>query len=402
MSKHLTAHVAYTFIEDDARVLRYVRSLAGWGHRVHVFCLGRPGKTARESLEGISVFRLQNRRVNETVRLTYLLKILSFFVRSMLSVSYRCLRERYGLVHVHNVPDFLVFAAWLPKLMGAKIILDIHDIMPELYASKFGCKKNSFVLKVLLWVEKLSCRFADHVIVANDIWKEKIISRSVSPKRCTTIINYPETAVFKPLGPEEKPRDGKFILLYPGTLNQHQGLDVAIEAVSLLEKRIPGAELHIYGEGPALSSLKKMVSGLGLDGKVVFRAPLPLDKIAKVIACAHVGVIPKRAEGFGDEAFSTKSMEFMACGVPVVMSRTLIDSIYFTENEVWFFPSGDAKALAETIWHIYSHPEEAKRKASAALALVARENWGNRRSLYLDIVNSLLSRTHSSGSHSAP
>ncbi|MGQ9510076.1 MAG: glycosyltransferase family 4 protein [Thermodesulfobacteriota bacterium] len=392
MSKYLTAHIAYTFIEDDFRVLRYVQSLAGWGHRVHIFCLSRPGRPARKFTEEISVFHLQNRKVNETDRLSYLLKILSFFVRSMLSVSYRCLREPYRLVHVHNVPDFLVFAAWFAKLRGAKIILDIHDILPELYASKFGCKKNSFVLKVLIWLEKLSCRFADHVIVANDIWKDKLISRSVSPARCTSILNYPETAIFKPLMPDEKPKDGKFILLYPGTLNRHQGLDVAVEAMNLLKHRIPEAELHIYGEGTALPSLKEIVSKLGLNGRVIFKDPLPIDEIAKVIAQAHVGVIPKRAEGFGDEAFSTKSMEFMACGVPVVMSRTRIDSIYFTENEVWFFPSGDAKALAEIIWHIYSHPEEAKSKASAALALVARENWENRQSLYLDIVNSLISR----------
>lgn len=397
LGPRLTAHIAYTFIEDDIRVMRYSQTLTRCGHQAEIFCLARPQNRTHESSGEISVFRLQKRRVNEASRLAYLLRILSFFGRCALFISLRSLIKRYELVHIHNVPDFMVFAAWFPKLMGAKIILDIHDILPELYASKFGCKKDSFVFKVLLWLEKVSCKFADHVIVSNELWKEKLISRSVRPERCTSIINYPDTTIFKSHPSEEKEKNGEFILLYPGTLNQHQGLDVAVEAMALIKDKIPEAQLHIYGEGPALPSLKDTVSRLNLGGKVIFKDPVPFQEIAKVIARADLGVIPKKADSFGDEAFSTKSMEFMACGVPVVMSRTRIDSKYFTDNEVWFFPPGDVKALAETICYIYDHPDEAKRKVAFALALVARENWEVRQSLYLDIVNSLLSKTQSRG-----
>ena len=55
----------------------------------------------------------------------------------------RHVKARYQLIHVHSVPDFLVFAAWFPKLTGAKIILDIHDLLPELYAGKYGTDHNS-------------------------------------------------------------------------------------------------------------------------------------------------------------------------------------------------------------------------------------------------------------------
>lgn len=386
------AHVAYTFLEDDARVKRYCDVLSEMGNEVHVFCLRRKGQANQENLDGVRVFRLQKREVNEKKPLIYLARILRFFFLVGFRLSISNLARPYDLIHVHNVPDFLVFSCLLCRVTGSRIILDIHDLLPELYMGKFGGAPSSFVARGVMLAERLSARIANHVIVANDIWRERLIKRSLPAWKCTSLMNYPDTKTFHPQTCQERgPRNHGFRILYPGTLNSHQGLMVALKAFGLLRDRIPGVRLEIYGEGPDLPKLKSMAKEAGLEDTVYFHAPVPLSEIALIMANSDLGVIPKLAEGFGDEAFSTKSMEFMACGVPVVMSRTKVDSYYFTDEQVRFFDSGDPQALAEAIWEVYSKPEETRRRVEAALALVSKENWENKKHLYLDLVEKLLS-----------
>ena len=98
--------------------------------------------------------------------------------------------------HAHSVPDFLVFTAWLPRLTGAKIILDIHDLLPEFYASKFDSNKDSLIFKLMLWIEKVSCAFAHHVILPNHLWLDRVRLRSVSASKSTVVLNYPDPSIF--------------------------------------------------------------------------------------------------------------------------------------------------------------------------------------------------------------
>src|SRR5262249_20052292 len=153
-------------------------------------------------------------------KFTYLVRLLAFFVRSFWFLTRHQFRQRYDLIHVHSVPDFEVFAALIPKLMGAKVILDIHDLLPEFYASKFKSAKSSAMFATLVAMERSSAWFSDHVIAANHIWEKRLGERSVKPAKCTTMLNFPDTDIFQKHGCPQK-RD-KFTILYPGTLNFHQ------------------------------------------------------------------------------------------------------------------------------------------------------------------------------------
>src|SRR6185503_17709722 len=128
-----------------------------------------------ENLRGVRIYRIQRRSDTEKSALLYLAKILLFFVKATVLLSALSIRRRYDIVHVHNLPDFLVLAAVVPKLLGARVILDIHDILPELYADKWGAKLDSRTFKGLLRVERFCCSFANHVIVANHLWHEKLL-----------------------------------------------------------------------------------------------------------------------------------------------------------------------------------------------------------------------------------
>ena len=133
--------------------------------------------------------------------------------------------------------------------------------------------------------------------------------------------------------------------MYPGTISYHQGLDLAVQALSLIKDRAPGAEFHIYGSGPELESLLSQIAELKLEERVFVKAPMQSNDIPSVIENADLGIVPKRNNGFGNEAFSTKILEFMAMGLPVVIPDTAIDTYYFNDSIAKFFHANDEEAL---------------------------------------------------------
>jgi glycosyltransferase involved in cell wall biosynthesis len=202
-------------------------------------------------------------------------------------------------------------------------------------------------------------------------------------------MNYPDLELFKPLPAGCLRTDGPFIVLYPGTLNHHQGVDIAIRAFALACGRMPNAQFHIYGEGPARSELERLTNELGLGGRVRLLPRMSLHQIAPVLAAADVGVVPKRADGFGNEAFSTKVLEFMACGVPVIGARTKVDAHYFDDRLVRFFTPGDAEDLASAMVWAYEHRGGHEGWIRAAREFASRNSWQARAIDYLHIVETL-------------
>ncbi|MEI6267290.1 MAG: glycosyltransferase family 4 protein [Methylococcaceae bacterium] len=380
--------LAYTFYETDGRVMRYAETLVKQGINVEAIVLRRDNQPEEEIINGVKVLRIQRRVKNERGKYSYLARILKFFFRSMLAITYRHLKEPYDIIHVHSVPDFEVFAAFIPKLLGAKIILDIHDIVPEFYAAKFKVSQKSLVFWILKRIEKFSASFADHVIIANDLWLEKITARSVTKDRCSSFINYPDLSVFN-VNLKTDRNDGKFIMLYPGTLNWHQGLDIAVNAFVIAKEKAPNMELHIYGEGSAKDELQKQISEMQLSDKVFLKSPLPLREIASVMANADLGIVPKRNDSFGGDAFSTKILEFMALGVPVIVADTRIDKYYFNDSLVRFFKADDINDLALVMLDAYHNHELNIQISSQALAFAYQHSWETKKDDYLAIIESL-------------
>lgn len=381
-------HLAYTFYETDNRVIRYAREMRSQGHDVDVIVLRQRGQPLVGYSDGVRVIGIQQRSVTETAAVVYLAKLLWFLTKATALLTGLHLRHRYDVVHVHNVPDFLVFAALVPKLTGARLILDIHDIMPELYLGKFGRDDHSKTFKSLLMVERASCSFANHVIVANDLWHETLMRRST--KHCTTILNYPDISLFKPLPPERRRTEGPFVFLYPGSLNHHQGVDVAVRAFALVKGEMPNSEFHVYGEGPSRPLLTKLVHDLGVEDRVRIMNRVSLVQMAGIIASADVGVVPKRADGFGNEAFSTKILEFMASGVPVIVSRTCVDEHHFDSTLVRFVVSGDEGDLASALLDTFQNRAAARNRAEIAQKFAIRNSWQQRGGEYRTLVESLV------------
>ena len=380
--------VAYSFYESDSRIIQYARSLTRRGDSVDVIALAHDEAPRVEVIDGVHVYRVQKRDINERSAFSYLFRILRFLMVAMAVLTWRHIRKPYQLVHIHSVPDFLVIAGLPLRLMGVPVILDIHDILPEFYSSKFSAGQDSVAYRVLLIVERWSAKLANHVIVANHLWYDRLVARSVARKKCSVICNYPNLDIF---GAQAKSkRNRQFLLMYPGSLNWHQGMDIAIRAFAQVNSKIEMAEFHIYGEGPARPILEKLIVELGLQHNVKIQNYRPTAEIAKLMATVDLAIVPKRASsGFGNEAASTKVQEFMAVGVPVIVSRTKIDSYYFDESMVKFFESENVDALANAILELYAHPEERQKLVAGAYRHIEKNNWNTKQYEYLSVVDSL-------------
>jgi glycosyltransferase involved in cell wall biosynthesis len=379
--------VAYTFYDRDNRVMRYAETLAKRGDQVDVMSLRRSGLQDAGIRNGVRVLHVQERTVNERNQITYLIRISLFFLRAMIRVSINHIRKPYQLVHVHSVPDFLIFTAWLPRLMGAKIILDIHDLLPEFYAEKFHCGKESRIFKLMVWIERVSSAFAHHVILPNHIWLERVQSRSVTPSKSTVVLNYPDPSIFYRRGRSR--HDDRFMMIYPGSLGAHQGLDVAIRALAKVKDVIPLADFHIYGTGKTMKDLIKLMHELGLEERVLFYPSMPIREIAKLMENADLAVVPKRDDSFGNEAFSTKTLEFMALGVPLLISDTAVDRYYFNDRIVTFARSGDENDFAAKMVQLFRDAGARRKQVENANEFIKQNTWDVKKCEYLNLVDSL-------------
>ncbi len=384
------AMLSHSFYDYDNRIRRYAETLVRRGDRVRIFCLGSEEQVAAgkwETINGVEVLRLQSRPARDSGKWSQAFRLVRFLWRALGHLGPRHFPGGCDLLHVHNIPDFLVFAGIRLKLRGTPIILDIHDIVPELYESKFERGEPSPLAAGLRLIEKWSCRFADHVIIANHIWRDTLLQRSAPAEKVTTLVNNVDLDLFSPR--TRTRMDDRFVLLYPGSLNYHQGLDIAINAMQSLAREIPGIELHIYGDGPALPDLKEQARALNLGEQVKFFSGVHLHRVPDLMANADIGIVPKRAEGFGDQAYSTKIMEFMSQGLPVVLSRTRIDSLYFDDSVAMFFESGNAEDFARAVRQVARDPELRRQLSERGRAYAQTNSWDTMKQVYLDVVDRL-------------
>jgi glycosyltransferase involved in cell wall biosynthesis len=250
---------------------------------------------------------------------------------------------------------------------------------------------DSIWFKLMVFAERRSCAFADHVIVANDLWRERLIGRSVPADKCTTIRNYPVLDLFKSCVRDRK--NGTFLITYPGSLNKHQGLEVAIKAFGRVSERMPNTEFHIYGEGADKLRLIQLTADMHLEDRIFFHKGMPSREIARVMVNTDLAVEPKMSQiPFSNEAASTKILEFMAAGVPIVASRTSIHSRYYDDTVLKYYDSDNDEALAECIFSMWGDPEQRQQQVLRANQYVEKNNWEAKRGDYLKLVDTLASR----------
>jgi glycosyltransferase involved in cell wall biosynthesis len=389
------AMLAYTFYESDTRVRKYAETLARMGNSVDIISLRPEGESSRNQLEGVKIYRIQERKKNEKGKLSYLIRMLKFFIISTILVSWKHLKHPYHVIHVHSLPDFEVFATFLPRLFGAKVILDIHDPLPDFFSAKFGYDTRGFYCKMLGLVEKWSCRYAHHVITVTDYWKEVIKKRSnISERQLSTIVNYPDTELFNSSNMHKiSKRYGCFTIIYPGTLNKHCGLHIVIEAIAILVNKIPHICLHVYGKGDQENELRSLASRLGLNGNVHFFGSVPIEHVPTLMANADIGIaLLSGNSSYSIHALNSKLFEFLAMGLPAVATRVESIESYLGEEVVMLSNPNDPADVAACILELYCKQDRRDELRREGLKFIEKNNWQSQVDIYLGILQGMFEK----------
>lgn len=381
-------HVVQSYYLRDPRVRREAEALVAAGYEVDVIALRQKGYPFKQNVNGVNVTGLPIARRRATFY-RYLYEYAAFFVCVSVLLMLRLWR-RYDVIHVSNMPDFLVFSTLIPKLFGAKVILDVHDPMAEVFISKYGIRKSSPIIKLINWQQRVSLRYCHHVLTVTEVMKD-LLKEPAGYTPISVVLNVPDESIF--VKPDQDMAALKsaeeFSLLYTGTVSARYGLGVAIEAVARLKDEIPGLRLRVVGEGDDVPSLRRRVEELGLDQIVRFYPPVPLTEVPELIARSDVGISPHSGDSFMQLYFSTKVAEFVNLGLPTIVSRTQTMERYFDPSMVQYCESGSVESFAEAVRELYRRPDKRAAMSRACVEFSKKWNWTNERRKYLAVVGEL-------------
>ena len=253
------------------------------------------------------------------------------------------------------MPDILVVSSLIPKFLGAKVILDMHDPMPELMMTIFNTDRNSRSVQALKRLEKWSFAQADSVITVNSACKRLFSSRRCNADKIEIVMNSPDEQTFPFRAPQlpiaQRTQGAPFVVMYHGSLVERNGLELAVNAIARVRETIPGVELRIYGHPtPFLEHVMETVRSKNVNARYLGRKRLE-DLVLEIEGC-DVGIIPNHRSAFAEINTPTRIFEYLALGKPVIAPRTQGIQDYFNSESLFFFEPGNSEELAGSIARI--------------------------------------------------
>jgi glycosyltransferase involved in cell wall biosynthesis len=388
--------IVHAYYEEDPRVRREAESLVAAGRAVLVLSLKRPELPADDVLEGVHVRRLDEQRHQGAGLGTYLREYVSFLVRSGWAAVKLHRRHRFGLVQVHSLPDFLVFAALPLKLVGVPVVLDLHEAMPEFFVTRFPRAANPISHRLLLLQERLSMAFATHVITVNEAFGDRLRKLGLRDEKLSIVINSPSLERFDAAAHPERVfrEDGMLKLVYTGALTPTYELDVTIRAIARIATERPDLDvrLDLYGRGDSEEELRALAAELGMRGRVTFHGRIPIDAVPAAVAAADMGIAPTRLDRFTAMTISGKIYEYGAMGKPVVASRLPLVERTFPNGTVVTYEPGDAAGMAQAIIALADHPIRRAEAVDGSRDVVRAAAWEREAERYVALVDRLSRR----------
>ncbi|HEY7015613.1 MAG TPA: glycosyltransferase family 4 protein [Streptosporangiaceae bacterium] len=365
------AMIASTLYHLDARVKRAAEALADSGHQVDVFAISHDGTRASSDGGSLNV-HLMTMRKKQTGLARYALEYGAFFSWAFALVSLLHARRRYNVVYVHNMPNFLVFAGLLPKIGGAKIVLDIHDPAAELLADIRGRDLPTWVRRLANAEERISISFSDRLITVNESMRRRL--STISSRPVSVVMNLPDPRRFVPLAASHN-RGSLQWIVYSGSIAHRNGLDLVVRALSLVADDFPSLRFRVIGEGPALESVVRLAEDLRVADRVEFLGLVPNGQIPSLLSDAAAGISPQRGGVFGSLVFSMKVAEYVALALPVICSGIATMRHYFSDDELLFFEPENAEDLARAIRAVLTNPAAAEERAARSRMKLDKLDW---------------------------
>ena len=370
----------------DLLVRREAEALRDGGFEVDVICQRAPKDKAQETINGVHVYRLPTWLKREGA-LSYIAGYVYFFLLSALKLTVLHLQRRYAVVQVNSMPDFLVFATLIPRLMGAKIGLVLYEPMPELWATLYG---NPSIVRALEIVQRLAIGYAHTAFAVTQQQKEIFVARGANKDRIAVILNVPDTRTWQQFAPKAAPSNEHFTLICHGRIEERYGHDTMLQAIKQARSRIPNLRLRILGDGNYVDRFLAQVKAMELDSSVQYLGWVPLQQMVEELHNAHVGIVAQKSSPYSNLIHTGKMYDFLAFGKPVLASRLAAVQAYFDENALRFFEPGNPESLAEGIVDLYQHPDKRQTLVHNSQRLYAQYAWEKQKQVYLSVYRALL------------
>ena len=373
--KRYVCMVAYTDYAGDARVRREAETLAAQGFDVVCLTNKNGGTPTRYALDGVEVRELGVGKYRGKSTVAYLISYIRFLLAASTSCVGLLVKGKLDVVHVHNLPDFLVFAGLVPRLAGRKVVLDVHDSVPETFAAKFS--NAPLVHKLLCLEERVSAAVAHKVICVNHPQRATLVARGIPDSKTFISMNVPDPRIFgSPAVNGHEPNPARLNLVYHGTMAERLGVDLLIKAVAQVRGRVPAVRLHLWGHGDDLASFQHLAQQLDMGESIAFNPKgFPLKDLPHQLSSMDVGVVGNRRSAACDLMLPVKLLEYVSLGIPAVVPRLRTIEHYFSEQMVTYYEPDDVQSLSDAILRMHGDPDGRHAQAARARTFLADHGW---------------------------
>ena len=385
--------VVHSYYPYDPRVRREAEALHDRGIKVDIVCLRDKNEPPRETINGINIYRLPVRRHRGSGLVTYLTEYILFFILALLKTTSLFISRRYKVIQVHTIPDWLIFCAIVPRIFGAKVILDMHEVMPEFFSYRYNLSPRHPIMCLIKLSERFSTAFADKVITVSDAIRNILVSRGVPADKITVVMNSADDRLFRLAGKSAiRNPQSAMVLSYHGLLSDIYDLGVVLRALVRLRPQIPGIKFLVIGSGPQEAKYKNMVSKLGISDMVSFLGHQSQEKVVKILTGVDIGVVPLKGVGFTQLAFPTKLVEYVALGIAVITAGRRTVMQYFSSDAVSFYTPDDKSSLADAILELHRNPEKRTALTKRASECYSQISWEVMKSRYYNMIAHMIGR----------
>ena len=385
------AIVVHAAFPADPRIRRQADTLVEAGYEVDVLCLREDGEAAEERDGAVRVVRLPVRR-RFTGFAGHLAEYLAFTAVAGLRLTREFRRRRYRLIQVATLPDFLVAAAAAPKISGVPLLLDLHEDMPAFFDDRFNAPALRPFKQVVRGVTRASAAMADHLLTVHEPLRQLSIARGVPPDKITVVMNSPDERLFnaESVASRRFMEDGELRLVHASNLQRIYGLSVAVQAMARLVD-LP-VRLEVYGDGPYRWEIEAAIAASDVADRVKLHGRVPVEQLPAILAGADAALVPSLREPYLQLSLSTKLLEAVAMGVPVIASDLATFRTHFTDAAVRYVPGGDPSALAAAIRELAADPAVAATRVREARRQAEPYAWRIQAARYLEVVDRLSAR----------
>jgi glycosyltransferase involved in cell wall biosynthesis len=370
----------------EPQIQRVAEALVGAGYEVDVLLMRRSGEPRTTVVGGVRITGLRA-SLGRSNKLRYAFDYAWFLLLASAVLTARHLRRRYAVVQIYTMPDFLVFAGAIPKLLGARVIAYMNEPTPELFETLYETTRFT---RALERIEQAVLRFADHAITVTEQLKARYVERGADPDGISVVLNAadPASGLAGWTPPEERPEE--FVVISHGAIEDRYGQDTIVEAARLLREELPDLRVVFTGRGSNEDALRELLDDPELEGIVRFEGFVSRERLNDLLHTADVGIVAQKASAYSHLVHTYKMVDYWIFGLPVIASRLDATADVYDESVIEYYAPGDPVDLARALRRLHDDPARRAELAANGRRAEQRSGWGVQQDRYLGVYRALL------------